>query len=135
MALIDGQPLEESDLRILGKSIVESALQLEESGSSSSMEYAEINASDRSISDGGSYTSGTLSIGSSSAVLVLVNPEGSGLTVDVSVDGGSTFSITGKSPGELIDLTGVTGGDIVIRLNNSTGSSVSINGFGFMGWE
>lgn len=134
MALVDGQPLEESDLNVLGKSIIESALQLEEAGSTSSMEYVNVDATDRNISDGSSYTSGTLSIGTTSAVMVLVNPEATGLAVDVSVDGGSTFPITGKSPGDLIDLTGVTGGDVVIKLQNATGSSVSINGFGFMGW-
>lgn len=134
MALVDGQPLEEQDLEVLGESIIESALQLEESGSTSSMDFVKVDPTDRSIADAGSHTSGTLSLSSSSAVLVLTNPQNTGLTVDVSLDGGSTFAITGKSTGEIIDLTGQSGSDIVIRLNNSTGSSISLNGFGFMGW-
>ena len=47
-------------------------------------------------------------------------PENTGITVDVSEDGGSTWDLTGKSLNTYIDTSSFTGSDLALKFNLST---------------
>ena len=47
-------------------------------------------------------------------------PTGTSITVDVSDDGGSTFSITGKSLNTYIDTSSFSGSDLALKFNLAT---------------